>query len=99
MGTRTGARSSLEASKRSRGVASLDQIIIEQENIVDWTSRFATGTVLLLALAGCTDNMAGRSQPAAPAGTSPSGLGQDQVICPPGSQQPECLRPRTNPDD
>lgn len=93
-------RSSLKASKRPRGVASLDNTFIEQENTVDWTSRFATGTVLLLALAGCTDNMAGRSQPAAPAaGTSSNGLGQDQVVCPPGSQQPECLRPRTNPDD
>lgn len=64
-------------------------------------SRFATGAVLLLALAGCTDNMMGRSDPPAtsPAGTSTNGLGTDQVMCAPGSQQPECLRPRTNPDD
>ncbi|WP_158046552.1 hypothetical protein [Skermanella pratensis] len=64
-------------------------------------SRFATGAVLLLALAGCSDNMMGRSDPPAtsPAGTSTNGLGTDQVMCPPGSQQPECLRPRTNPDD
>jgi hypothetical protein len=37
---------------------------------------------------------------AGPAGTGGSqGLGSDQIMCPPGSQQPECLRPRTNPDD
>jgi len=48
------------------------------------------------------DNM-NRSPPASsagPAGTAGSnGLGSDQVVCPPGAQQPECLRPRTNPDD
>jgi hypothetical protein len=68
------------------------------------TARLATGTILLLALAGCTeDRMMDRSSGASsggPAGTAgSSGLGSDQVICPPGSQQPECLRPRTNPDD
>jgi hypothetical protein len=62
-------------------------------------TRLATGTVLLLALAGCTDNMMGRSQQTSPAGTSRSGMGTEQVVCPPGSQQPECLRPRINPDD
>ena len=64
------------------------------------SARLATGTILLLALAGCTENRTmERSQPASPAGTSSSGMESDQVICPPGSQQPECLRPRTNPDD
>ena len=68
------------------------------------SARLATGTILLLALAGCTENrMMDRSSPnssAGPAGTGGSqGLGSDQVMCPPGSQQPECLRPRTNPDD
>jgi hypothetical protein len=62
-------------------------------------SRFATGAILLLALAGCTDNMMGSSHETSPAGTSKSGMGTEQIICPPGSQQPECLRPRTNPDD
>jgi hypothetical protein len=68
------------------------------------SARLATGTILLLALAGCTDNrMMDNSPPASsagPAGTGGSqGLGSDQVMCPPGSSQPECLRPRTNPDD
>jgi hypothetical protein len=64
------------------------------------STRIATGTILLLALAGCTeDRMMDRTPSASPAGT-PGGnrLGSDQVVCPPGSQQPECLRPRTNPD-
>jgi hypothetical protein len=65
------------------------------------SARLATGTILLLALAGCTENrMMDRSPPASSAGTGGSqGLGSDQFMCPPGSQQPECLRPRTNPDD
>jgi hypothetical protein len=64
------------------------------------STRIATGTILLLALAGCTeDRMMDRTPSASPAGTPGSNrLGSDQVVCPPGSQQPECLRPRTNPD-
>ena len=67
-------------------------------------ARLATGTILLLAIAGCTENrMMDRSSGASsggPAGTpGSSGLGSDQAVCPPGSQQPECLRPRTNPND
>jgi hypothetical protein len=66
--------------------------------------RLATGAILLLAVAGCTDNRAmERSSPGGSAGTAgtpgSNGLGSDQVVCPPGAQQPECLRPRTNPDD
>src|SRR3954453_22164258 len=68
------------------------------------SARLATGAILLMAIAGCTDNRTmDRSSPsssAGPAGTPGTNrLGSDQVTCPPGSQQPECLRPRTNPDD
>jgi len=74
------------------------------------SARLTAGMILLLALAGCTedrtmDNMnrsppASSAGPAGPAGTAGSnGLGSDHVVCPPGAQQPECLRPRTNPDD
>jgi hypothetical protein len=68
------------------------------------STRLATGAILLLAVAGCTDNRAmEQSSPGGSAGTAgtpgSSGLGSDQVVCPPGAQQPECLRPRTNPDD
>ena len=54
------------------------------------SARLATGAILLLALAGCTDNRAmERSSPGGSAGPpglrGSQGLDADQVICPPGA--------------
>ena len=67
---------------------------------MSFASRFAILTVLLVGLGACAENRSTEMEAErGRAGNTPNNLGTNQIMCPPGSTQPECLRPRTNPDD